>query len=140
MSALAGQRKRPWWAGTGSVAGTVGLMLVVISPLLVNAAGSDPSRHPTARVLAIVSSVLAVILLSVNVVGLLRHPQWRLATDAAGVKWNKAALPVAVITAVVATALWLATRSGWPFLIFTAVGMVLLRMAGPSRHRRHRIE
>ncbi len=134
MSALADRRKRPWWAGTGSVAGTVGSLLVVISPLLVNAAGSDPSRHPTARALAIVLSVLGAILLSVNVVGLLRHPELRLTTDAAGIGWDKIAVPAAVITAAVATALWLATRSGWPFLIFTAVGAVLILMAQPSRH------
>jgi len=135
VSALAGRRKRPWWAGTGSVAGTVGLLLVVISPLLVNAAGSDPSRHPTARVLAIVFSVFGVILMSVNVVGLLRHPELRLATDAVGIRWDKIAVPAAVITAAVATALWLATRSSWPFLIFTAVGAILILMARPSRHR-----
>jgi uncharacterized membrane protein len=102
--------------------------------LLVNAGGSDPSRHPTARVLAIAFSILGVILLSINVVGLYRHPEWRLATDAAGIRWDKAAVPAAVITAVVATALWLATRSGWPFLIFTVVGAVLILMAQPSRH------
>ncbi len=85
--------------------------------------------------LAIVFSVLGVILLIGNVVGLYRHPQWRLAVDAAGVRWDKAAGPAAVITAVGATALWLTTRSNWPFLIFTAVGIVLLQMARPSKHR-----
>jgi len=134
VSALAGRRKRSWWTGTGSIAGTVGALLIAISPLLVNAAGSEPSRHPTARVLAIVFSVLAVILLIVNLVALYRHPQWRLAVDAGG-RWDKVAVPAAVITAVVATAFWLATRSGWPFLIFTAVGFVLIQMARPSKHR-----
>jgi len=109
--------------------------MVAISPLLVNAAGSEPSRHPTARVLAIIFSVLAVILLIVNVVGLYRHPQWRLAVDAAGIRWDKAAAPAAVITAVVATALWLVTRSNWPFLIFAVVGIVLLQIGQPSKHR-----
>ena len=134
MSELAGRRKRPWWAGTGSIAGTVGVLMVAMSPLLVNAAGSEPSRHPTARVLAIIFSVLAVVLLIVNVVGLYRHPEWRLAVDAGG-KWDKAAVPAAVITAVVATALWLVTRSGWPFLIFAVVGIVLLQIGQPSKHR-----
>jgi len=134
VSELAGRRKRPWWAGTGSIAGTVGVLMVAMSPLLVNAAGSEPSRHPTARVLAIIFSVLAVVLLIVNVVGLYRHPEWRLAVDAGG-RWDKAAVPAAVVTAVVATALWLITRSGWPFLIFTAVGFVLLQIGQPSKHR-----
>lgn len=64
MSAFAGRGKRPWWAGTGSVAGSVGLWLVTIGPLLVNAAASEPSRHPTAWVLAIVVAVLVVVLLT----------------------------------------------------------------------------
>jgi hypothetical protein len=134
VSELAGRRKRPWWAGTGSIAGTVGVLMGAMSPLLVNAAGSEPSRHPTARVLAIIFSVPVVVLLIVNVVGLYRHPEWRLAVDAGG-KWDKAAVPAAVITAVVATALWLVTRSGWPFLIFAVVGIVLLQIGQPSKHR-----
>ncbi len=134
MSELAGRRKRPWWAGTGSIAGTVGLLMVAMSPLLVNAAGSEPSRHPTARVLAIIFSVPVVVLLIVNVVSLYRHPEWRLAVDAGG-RWDKAAVPAAVVTAVVATALWLVTRSGWPFLIFAVVGFVLLQIGQSSKHR-----
>lgn len=113
------------------MAGTVGMMLVVLSPLLVNAANSDPSRHPTAAVLAIALGILCLTLLIINVVGLLRYPEWRRATDAAGTKWNRAALPLAAMTVVIATALWLATQSDWPFLIFLAAGGVLLRFARP---------
>jgi len=108
--------------------------MVAMSPLLVNAAGSEPSRHPTARVLAIIFSVPVVVLLIVNVVSLYRHPEWRLAVDAGG-RWDKAAVPAAVVTAVVATALWLVTRSGWPFLIFAVVGFVLLQIGQSSKHR-----
>ena len=44
------------------------MALVVLSPLLVNAANSNPSRHPTAAVLAIALSILCLTLLSVHVV------------------------------------------------------------------------